>query len=166
MTIRRTTCLPAILTLALMPVVQADDSELEFEAKLSTAETVPNHGGKTKGKASFEVSNDFSSIRYKIRLNTRGDVVGLLGVAGAHIHCAPFGATGPIAATLAGIIPGGVNGSTEIKATLTDANINETACGSSIDELVESMMAGDTYVNAHSSANPSGEARGQIALDD
>ena len=33
----------------------------------------------------------------------------------------------------------------------------------SIDDLLDAMRAGNTYVNVHTAANPAGEIRGQIA---
>ena len=86
-------------------------------------------------------------------------------MAGAHIHCAPEGENGPVATFLAGAFPGGLDGKVEIEATLTDANIINPACGSTLAELVQAMEAGNTYVNVHSAANPGGEVRGQIEED-
>jgi hypothetical protein len=63
---------------------------------------------------------------------------------------------------LAGPVPGGFDGKVRVQGTLTDANIVNTACGSTISEIVDSMLAGNAYVNVHSAANPGGEVRGQI----
>ncbi len=87
---------------------------------------------------------------------------GILGAAGAHIHCAPGGANGPVVAFLAGVVPGGFDGKVKLDATLTAANIVNPACGADIALLAESMRAGDTYVNVHSIDFPGGEVRGQI----
>ena len=47
-------------------------------------------------------------------------------------------------------------------ATLTDDNIVNDVAGSTIDEIVEEIRAGNTYVNVHTIANPAGEVRGQL----
>jgi hypothetical protein len=83
----------------------------------------------------------------------------------AHVHCAPAGENGPIALWLAGRHDPGwdVDGKWISNATLTDANVSAgTACGDTLAEVIEAMRAGNTYVNVHSQANPSGEIRGQI----
>ena len=142
-------------------------SELEFEAELSGAQEVPPVDTRTKGDASFEVNDDYTKIEYEVKVKTRGeDEVGLLGAAGAHIHCAPEGQNGPVVAFLAGVVNGGLDGTVKFSATLTGANIVNAACGATIAELVNSMSSGMTYVNVHSLANPSGEVRGQILSDD
>lgn len=141
--------------------------ELEFEAELSGAQEVPPVDTRTRGEASFEVEDDYTSIEYSVKVKTRGGTsVGLLGAAGAHIHCAPAGQNGPVVAFLAGVVNGGLDGTVKFSATLTEANIVNNACGATIADLVNSMSNGLTYVNVHSLANPSGEVRGQILGDD
>lgn len=56
----------------------------------------------------------------------------------------------------------GFDGTMELKATLTDANIVDPSCGADIAALVESFRDGNAYVNVHSPSHPAGEMRGQI----
>lgn len=142
-----------------------DDDELEFEARLTGAAEVPPVETRTKGKAEFEVNDDWSMIKYKLRVRTKNDV-GLLGAAGAHIHCGPVDDTGPVVAFLIAVVEGGFDGRIEIKSRLTDADIRSTACGDTVAEVVDAMLDGMTYVNVHSLDNRGGEVRGQIRLDD
>lgn len=140
---------------------------LEFKAKLSGDQEVPPVDSRVRGEAKFEVNKDHTKINYELEVKTRKkELVGILGAAGAHIHCAPVGVNGPVVAFLAGVVSGGFEGKVEIKATLTAANIVNDSCGATIQELVEAMRSGNTYVNVHSVNNPAGEARGQIELDD
>ena len=141
-------------------------NELEFEAELSGAQEVPPVDTRVKGEANFEVDEYYTAIEYSVKVKTRGEVVGLLGAAGAHIHCAPAGQNGPVVAFLAGVVNGGLDGTVKFRATLTGNNIINDACGASIADLVNSMSSGLTYVNVHSLANPSGEVRGQIQPED
>lgn len=141
-------------------------NELEFEAELSGAQEVPPVDTRVKGEANFEVDEYYTAIEYSVKVKTRGEVVGLLGAAGAHIHCAPAGQNGPVVAFLAGVVSGGLDGTVKFSATLTGNNIINDACGASIADLVNSMSSGLTYVNVHSLANPSGEVRGQIQPED
>lgn len=131
-----------------------------FRAQLTGDQEVPPVATDTSGTAKFHV--DRQSTRLTYRLDIR-DADGAFGVAGAHIHCAPAGQNGPVAAFLAQPVPGGLDGRVMVSGTLTDADVIPTACGTDIAQLVDAMRAGDTYVNVHSSANPSGEVRGQIA---
>ena len=114
---------------------------------------------ETSGKAKFHADVDESTLRFSVKVK---NAEGLLGVAGAHIHCGPAGSNGPVVAFLAGTIPGGLSGTVDFGGTLTAANLINPACGETIEELLDAMQAGDTYVNVHSLANPSGEVRGQI----
>ncbi len=140
---------------------------LEFKAELSGDQEVPPVVTDAEGDAKFEVNWLETEIEFEFEVKDVEEGVGILGVAGAHIHCAPAGSTGPIVVFLAGAAtPGGFKDKVEMKGTFTAAQINNIACGATISELVSSMLAGETYVNVHSVANPSGEVRGQIMLDD
>ena len=142
----------------------ADDDDNEFNAKLRGSEEVPIPVvTATKGKAEFEVNEAMTKMKYELEVKKGVDI---LGAAGAHIHCAEAGANGPVIIFLAGVIPGGLDGKLKIKGTLTDSNVINPACGATTSDVVASMIAGNTYVNVHSSANPGGEIRGQIAADD
>ncbi len=147
-----------MLLLAVAGAASGSGSE-KFEAKLSGAEEVPAVVTDASGKATFEVRSHMTAIEFKLKVKNGTDI---LAVAGSHIHCAPAGENGPVVVFLAGVVPGGLDGNLTIKATVTDANIVNTACGATIGELVESMRTGNTYVNVHSAANPGGEIRGQI----
>ena len=115
----------------------------------------------TTGRASFKVNRAMTRIRFKLEIRAGSDI---LAGPGAHVHCAPVGSNGPVAAFLAGGLPVGWTGKVKIEATLSDANIINPACGATVAELVDSFIAGDAYVNVHSAANPGGEVRGQIFL--
>ena len=132
-------------------------NDADFKAELTGAAEVPPVDTDTSGEAKFIVAGD--ALDFELEIN---DATEILGAAGAHIHCAPAGQNGPVVAFLAGPVEGGFDGTVELKATLTDANIVNNACGADIAALVESMRNGDTYVNVHSPANPGGEVRGQI----
>lgn len=133
----------------------------DFRARLRGSNEVPPVSTRARGTATFDVSRraNPSRIDYDVSWRRGTD---MLAVAGAHLHCAPAGENGPVVAFLAGVVAGGLDGRVEFEATLTDDNIVNPACGSTITELVESMAAGDVYVNVHSAANPSGDIRGQV----
>jgi hypothetical protein len=134
-------------------------SDLNFKVPLSGDQEVPPVVTDTSGKAELKVNRDRTEIRFKLEIK---EAVDILAVAGAHIHCAPVGVNGPVILFLAGPVAGGFDGKVKIEGTLSDANIANTACGSTISAIVDSMLAGNAYVNVHSAANPGGEIRGQI----
>lgn len=130
-----------------------------FRAHLAGDQEVPAVVSATSGTAKFHVDRTLTEMTFRLDIRNAD---GLLGVAGAHIHCAPEGVNGPVVAFLAQPVPGGLDGRVKISGTLTDADILNPACGENIEELVDAMRAGDAYVNVHSLANPPGEVRGQI----
>lgn len=160
---RSTKNLALIAGLCLCGASAYADDGLEFEAELSGDQEVPPVETEATGEAEFEVNEEFTEIKFKLKVK---DTTGMLGAAGAHIHCAPAGENGPIVVFLAGMVPGGFVDEFEAEAVLTDANVINDACGSNLLELVDAMLAGNTYVNVHSIDFPAGEVRGQIFLDD
>jgi len=147
-------------TIATGSIAFADDDN-EFTANLSGASEVPPVATDTTGKAEFKASDDKLKFKLKIKKG-----VGIFAGPGAHIHCGAEGMNGGIVAFLAGGVAVGLEGKIKVEGTLTDANVNgAVGCGSTISELVDSMRAGNTYVNVHSSANVFGEIRGQIHSD-
>lgn len=132
----------------------------DFVAELSGDNEVPPVSTDATGEAKFTV--DGNEVHFELEVE---DGENVFGAAGAHIHCAPEGANGPVVVFLAGAVPGGFDGDIEVKATFDGDNIVNTVCGATIAELVESMESGDAYVNVHSTQNPGGEIRGQIEAD-
>lgn len=134
---------------------------VEFEAQLRGRNEVPTPvDTRTRGEANFVVKG--GDVRYEVEIKRAENI---LGAAGAHIHCAPEGANGPVVVFLAGPIAGGLDGSFEIEGTFDVDNIVDPTCGTTIAELVQSMKDGQAYVNVHSTQNPMGEVRGQIEKD-
>lgn len=148
---------------ALLTTQTAAAGAEEFKAELFGDQEVPIPvETDTTGEAKFDVENGGSRLDFELEVE---DAEGILGAAGAHIHCAPAGMNGPIAVFLAGVLEGGLNGKLEIKGSLSDANVLETPCGTSLTELIEAMSDGDTYVNVHSITFRGGVVRGQIEPD-
>ena len=140
--------------------VTADDDHggPHFRATLRGSEEVPAVDTNTRGSARIEFNR--AETKLYIDLTVRDGQ----RVTQAHIHCAPAGENGPIVVWLAGLHDRGwdVDGQWVGDATATDANITNTACGSTLAELADSIAAGETYVNVHTVENPGGEIRGQL----
>lgn len=150
-----------LLLIGLLALTTANaDRALNFKARLSGDQEVPPVMTVTTGTAILHVNRARTEIRFKL---TVSNGAGILGVAGAHLHCGLAGFNGPVAAFLAGAAPpAGFEGEIQVRATLTDASVLPTNCGGNIAELVEAMLNGEVYVNVHSVENPGGEVRGQV----
>jgi hypothetical protein len=114
------------------------------------------------GTATIELLSD-GTIEYFVSL-LNPDGVALLGAAGAHIHCAEAGDNGSVVAVLAQQVDGGLLTSPlEFSGIIDETGIVDNTCGATIALLYGSIRAGRTYINVHSTENPSGEVRGQIS---
>ena len=86
------------------------------------------------------------------RLAFRVDVTGLAGITSAHIHRGAAGVNGPVLYNLTST-PGSFTPATPITGTLqlTEADVAD-------------LLAGNLYVDIHTTAFPNGQVRGQILL--
>lgn len=112
-----------------------------FQSQLTGTQEVPPTASRGTGVMTAKLYPDTRSLDYKVEYS------GLTGPAtAAHIHGpAATGANAPVAVPFA-------SAATPIS-------------GASIltQEQVDALVAGKTYVNVHTAANPGGEIRGQIA---
>jgi Cu/Zn superoxide dismutase len=117
--------------------------DLMLSAFLSGDDEVPPVATDAKALATFYFDGD----RTKAKMNITA--TGLSGpITGVHIHEGDQGTNGPVLYPL-------VNEGNRVQMEVTDI--------SSLDLI--SIMNGATYVNIHTAANPSGEIRGQLLLE-
>lgn len=158
--------LTALLALSTLGAVGCDDEDEDpngppdtntFTASLNGANERPTASTSTAtASASFvsSTSGATTTIQYTVTI-TGGTLTG--PITAAHIHG-----------------PGGVN---DVAAPIVTLQVTSTGTtgvvvsGSftttghatiNIAQLLTQMLAGNTYVNLHTAANPSGEIRGQI----
>jgi hypothetical protein len=130
---------------------------------LTGDEEVPSNESKTQGMAILKLSEDGTELNYKLI------VANIENVAQAHIHVAPVGENGPIVAWLypsaapAQLISGRSNG-VLAEGTITDADLVGPLAGMTLEDLLDKMRSGNTYVNVHTSQLPGGEIRGQVRM--
>jgi len=129
-----------------------------FQARLSGDNEVPAVATDTTGHAEVLVSKGRTSAEYMLRVENG------VRVTQSPFHCGPAGVNGPVIVFLAGFHAPGwdVDGKWVDNATVTDANIVNPACGTTLAAIFEQARAGNVYVNVHSVAHPGGEARGQL----
>lgn len=150
--------------------VQASaEASRNFIAPLSGREEVPPRATNARGLAHFKLSADGTELRFKLI------AANIENVVAAHIHCGTVGVNGPVGVTL---FSGGTPGGGRFDGVLSEGTITVpdagNACGwVDLDDVVNAMLSGDTYVNAHTNDGiaptntgpgdfPGGEIRGQI----
>lgn len=136
---------------------------------LSGDEEVPARDTRARGTAILRLSDDGTSIEYKLI------VANIENVVQSHIHVGAAGTNGPVVAFLYGLVPSGggrVDG-VLAEGTITAANLIGPLLGKSLDDLMAEILAGNAYVNVHTNDGiaptntgpgdfPGGEVRGQI----
>lgn len=118
-----------------------------FAAMLSGANEVPHIHSDGTGQALFTLSADMSELRYRLFVND------LDGATAAHIHEAPAGSNGGVVFPLFAGGPPPLEEGSPAGGTLTP-DISQVAA----------LLAGDYYVNVHTTDVPSGAIRGQIGM--
>jgi hypothetical protein len=121
------------------------------------------------GTFSARISNDETRIEWELTYN---DLEG--AVQQAHIHFGQKSVTGPISVFLCTNLGNGPAGTqpcpappATISGTIVAADVTNLAnergiSAGELDELIDAIRAGSTYVNVHSTRWPGGEIRSQI----
>jgi len=143
-----------------IPVFASAGESGHFVSPLSGGAEVPAVDTRARGNAVFTLSDDGSTLHYKLI------VANIDGVTQSHIHLAPAGANGPVVVFLYGFNPAGVSVNGILaEGDLTAANLiarPQIGFGATMAELVAALRSGGAYVNVHTIARPPGEIRGQV----
>jgi hypothetical protein len=132
-----------------------------FDTQLSGDNEVPAVASDGSGYATISLSEDETSIDYRVYVNDLDNVIQ------AHIHVGPPGENGPVAAFLFGPADPPVSSDGLLaEGTITEDDLIPTpgTFDGSMAQFVELIRSGETYVNVHTTAYPNGEIRGQLAL--
>jgi hypothetical protein len=144
-----------------VPVFSHDVGGHHFTAApLKGDHEVPPNDSKGSGVAQFELSDDGTSMRYKLVVaNTEN-------VTQAHIHIGPRGANGPVVVFLYGFNAAGTSENGVLsEGEFTAANLIARPAigfGATMPELVAALRSGNAYVNVHTIQIPGGEIRNQV----
>ncbi|MCI0635095.1 MAG: CHRD domain-containing protein [Actinobacteria bacterium] len=162
----RSACIGVLLLGVLAPATSlahpVKDDVVKFEAKLSGANEVPAVNTQGAGVATIKLVNDRTELRFRLLVKNLTDVVQ------AHIHLGPAGVNGPVVVFLLhpGEAPPGPFTGLLAEGSATAADLVGPLAGHPFSELVDAMLAGNTYVNVHTVAFPAGEIRGQVVIVD
>lgn len=131
-----------------------------FQARLTGDQEVPPVITDTTGRFEILVNKDQTAGEYTLRVESG------VRVTQSHFHCGAAGVNGPVIVFLAGFRAEGwdVDGKWVSNATITDTNVINPACGTTLAAIFEQARNGNIYVNVHSVAHPGGVARGQLEL--
>jgi Cu/Zn superoxide dismutase len=122
-------------------------SNLMFTAEMNGAQETPAVNTTAAGIATITLSGMHDSVWLNVNLT------GLSGaVTGIHIHEGAKGVAGPVVINLLPFLNGN-----RVNALLTGSLVTNT--------LIAKLMQGMYYINAHTTANPNGEIRGQLMLE-
>lgn len=150
------------LLLAILLVLAGSAIALADEAgKRYSAELAGQGGSMASGKATFELDKGGTVLHYKLVVSNISDLTM------AHIHLAPPGKDGPVAAWLYPSSPPPMPKEGKFDGTLAEGDIKAEKLegdlkGKPLSALIEKIEAGEAYVNVHTKGKPGGEARGQI----
>ena len=135
-----------------------DDTEQAWEATLTGAQETPAVTTTASGTARFEVDSDGDDhIHFEITANN------ITNLTVGHIHFAPVGTAGPIIVSLISNTPP-VSGNRDFEGEIEVGDIMQNSNGiTTLADLRQAMSAGQCYVNLHTTANPTGEIRGQLS---
>jgi hypothetical protein len=156
----------ALLALTTVTAVACDDEDEDpngppdtntFEASLTGAQEVPPVTTTANASATFISSTSGATTTIQYTVTVTGNLSG--PVTAAHIH-GPAG-TGVNANPIVTLTVSNTTGTTGV---LVSGSFTTTGNASvTMAQLLTHMLAGNTYVNLHTTANPNGEIRGQIA---
>ena len=120
------------------------ESDVQYVANLNGSQEIPAVSTNAFGIGTFALSKHNGKLLIRIVADGMSDMI-----MGAHLHSAAAGTNGPVVIDLTS----NINGNTII------ASIDPTA-------ILSDLMAGNIYINLHTSDNPDGEIRGQLFKDD
>nr|WP_290666696.1 CHRD domain-containing protein [Ardenticatena sp.] len=127
-----------------------------FLANMNGDNEVPPVTTNTMGRARFRLSPDETRLQYRVLVRNLVD-----GTA-AHIHCGAPGVNGPVGATLFSGGPVSIASGVLTQGLLTAPDAGNGCGWLTLADMVADMRAGNTYINVHTLAHPSGEIRGPI----
>jgi len=129
------------------------DAERIYQIALTSSAEVPAPKPTTaSGTAQILVFEDHMDFQLS--------ATSITGITMAHIHSGAPGVAGPIVVTL--FMPGSPSGA--ISGLFASGTLTATTlpAGVTLASLKTLLASGNAYVNVHTTANPTGEIRGQV----
>jgi hypothetical protein len=156
-----------VASFACLAYADQPGGQRNFTLPLAGQNEVPPRETQARGVATFRVSEDGTSMDFKL------NVANIENVVGAHIHSGTDGVNGPIVVGLYSAPNGGgrIQG-TIAQGTVTSADVTGPFAGS-LSAVIAAMRSGNAYVNVHTNDGvaptntgpgdfPGGEIRGDF----
>ena len=135
--------------------------QVTFRIDLTGSQQVPGVTTDAFGMATVRLIDNGTAISFRVI------VCDIFNVTASHIHVGAVGTNGKV------IIPfftnqplfsspNGCRTLAEGTRTVADLNTNADPSVKNWNDFVNALLAGNTYVNVHTKANPLGEIRGQL----
>lgn len=122
-------------------------NRLTFSARMNGAQEVPAVTTNAAGVASLVLNPTRDTLCISVYMGGFSSAVN-----GIHLHQGAAGTNGAVLVDLTPYLT-----KNNVQAVLTGANLPAG--------LVQAMLEGNIYLNAHNAANPNGEIRGQVKLE-
>ena len=137
---------------------------VQFVIDLTGAEAVPPVDTSASGTFSLFVEGG-PSPSGQIRISYKLEVKDIVDATAAHIHLGAKGAEGPVIVPLfTGPTKTGSFSGVLAEGSIAESDLTGPMEGKTFADLTAAVLAGQTYVNVHTKANPNGEIRGQIVV--
>ena len=130
------------------------DVEQSYNIALTTAAEVPAPAQQTTASGTAQIVVFPTSIDFLLSATS------ITGITMAHIHSGAVGVAGPVVVTL--FLPSAPTGAVNGVFALGTINAANLPSGVTMESLKTLLLSGNSYINVHTSANQSGEIRGQI----
>jgi hypothetical protein len=157
---RRFLSLAIASTFTLLFSAQAQAQVVTLTATLHGGNENPAVLTGSAGTATVTLDTVTGAITYRV------DVFNMpVGTTASHIHVGAPGVNGPVVINFT-VPAGGISNDFGLTGTAAATDLVPRAAQgiNSIQDLIQAMLLGNTYVNVHSTANPGGEIRGQLVL--
>jgi len=131
-----------------------------FHIDLTGSQQVGPLSTEAFGMATVRLVDNGTAIDFRVI------VCDIVNVTASHIHVGAAGTNGPVIIPFVhGVLfssPHGCKTVAEGTRTASDLNTQASPSITSWNDFVKALLAGNTYINVHTTANPSGEIRGQL----
>ena len=134
--------------------------QVTFRIDLTGGQQNPGVATDAFGMATVRLIHNGTAISFRVI------ACDIINVTASHIHVGAAGTNGPVIIPFVhGVLfssPHGCKTLAEGTRTAADLNTNASPSITSWNDFVKALLAGNTYINVHTTANPGGEIRGQL----
>jgi len=134
--------------------------QVTFRSGLTGSQQNPGVTTNAFGMATVRLIDNGTAISFRVI------VCDITNVTASHIHVGAAGTNGPVIIPFVhGVLFSSAHGCktlAEGTRTVSDLNTKASPMIMSWNDFVKALLAGNTYINVHTTANPGGEIRGQL----